>query len=197
MNKQKITINFIVEGQTEEYYLKYFKNEHLSDEFVFKIKNVKNGNYTSFISILEQYRGTSIPVFIVADLDRAANDNAELKHLKKLCAKLSHINKYSNIFLTYKNFETFLSAHFTNSANMCRVLCIDSCDIKNNRNIYLSIKSKGGSYENAIKNLNEANICYCKRNFVFPKHLDANKLATKQSSLIILKEYCEFLKNNR
>jgi hypothetical protein len=197
MNKRKITIKFIVEGQTEEYYLKHFKNEHLSDEFVFEIKNVKNGNYTSFISILEQYRGTSIPVFIVADLDRAANNNAELEHLKTLCTKLSHINKYSNIFLTYENFETFLSAHFENSADICRVLGIDRRDIKNNQNIYDFIRNNGGCYENTIRNLNEANVCYCKRNFVFPKHLDANKLATKQSSLIILKEYCEFLKNNR
>ena len=49
MNKRKITINFIVEGQTEEHYLKHFKNEYLDDEFVFKIKNIKNGNYKSFI----------------------------------------------------------------------------------------------------------------------------------------------------
>lgn len=108
MNKRKIVIHFIVEGQTEEYYLKHFIEEYLSDEFVFKIKNIKNGNYKSFIDILEQYRGTLIPVFVVADLDRAVNNNAKLKYLKTLCAKLSYTNKYSNIFLTYENFETFL-----------------------------------------------------------------------------------------
>lgn len=197
MNKQKITIKFIVEGQTEEYYLKHFKNEHLSDEFVFEIKNIKNGNYKSFIDILEQYRGTPIPVFVVADLDRAVNNNAELKYLKTLCTKLSYINKYSNIFLTYQNFETFLSAHFANSADICKVLDIDRCNIKNNQNIYDSIKNNGGCYENAIRNLSETNICYCKRNFIFPKQLDTNKITAKQSSLIILKKYCEFLKNNR
>ena len=179
MNKRKIVINFIVEGQTEEYYLKHFRKEYLGDEFIFKIKNIKNGNYKSFIDILEQYRGTLIPIFVVADLDRAVSNNAELKHLKTLCAKLSHINKYSNIFLTYKNFETFLSAHFANGADICTVLDIDRCDIKSNQNIYDSIKNNGGCYENAIRNLGEANICYCKRNFIFPKQLDTNKITAK------------------
>lgn len=104
MNKRKIVIKFIVEGQTEEYYLKHFRSEHLGDEFVFNITNVKNGNYKSFIKIIEQYRGTPIPIFVVADLDRATGDKTELGHLKKLCTSLSYVNKYSNIFLTYKNF---------------------------------------------------------------------------------------------
>lgn len=197
MNKRKITINFIVEGQTEEYYLKHFKNEYLDDEFVFKIKNIKSGNYKSLIDILEQYRGTLMPIFVVTDLDRAAGDKTELGHLKKLCASLSHVNKYSNIFLTYKKFETFLSAHFKDNTDVCSVLDVDSSDIKNNQNIYQTIKNKGGLYENTVKNLSKNNICYHKSNFTFPKELDTTKIALKQSSLTFLKEYCEFLKKHR
>lgn len=197
MNKRKITINFIVEGQTEEYYLKHFKNEYLDDEFVFKITNVKNGNYKSFIKIIEQYRGTSIPIFVVADLDRATNNTTELEYLKKLCANLGYTNRYSNIFLTYTNFETFLSAHFKNNADVCSVLGVNRCDIKNNQNIYESIKNKGGSYENTTTNLSKNNICYHKSNFIFPKELDTTKIALKQSSLTFLKEYCEFIKKHR
>jgi hypothetical protein len=197
MNKRKIVIKFIVEGQTEDHYLKHFRSEHLGDEFVFNITNVKNGNYKSFIKIIEQYRGTPIPIFVVADLDRAADDKTELGHLKKLCTSLSYVNKYSNIFLTYKNFETFLSAHFKNNADVCSVLGVNRCDIKNNQNIYESIKNKGGSYKNTTTNLSKNNICYHKSNFIFPKELDTAKIAAKQSSLICLKEYCEFIKKHR
>jgi len=197
MNKRKIVINFIVEGQTEKHYLQCFKDEHLGDEFVFKITNIKNGNYKNFIKTIEQYRGTLIPVFVVADLDRAAADNVELEHLKKLCANLSRINKYSNMFLTYTNFETFLSAHFENNADVRVVLGVNSCDIKNNQYIYRSIKNRGGSFENTIKNLTENNICYHKSNFTFPKELDTTKITLKQSSLILLKDYCEFIKKHR
>ena len=197
MNKRKIVIKFIVEGQTEEHYLKHFRSEHLGDEFVFNITNVKNGNYKSFIKIIEQYRGTPIPIFVVADLDRATGDKTELGHLKKLCTSLSYVNKYSNIFLTYKKFETFLSAHFKDNTDVCSVLDVDSSDIKNNQNIYQTIKNKGGLYENTVKNLSKNNICYHKSNFTFPKELDTTKIALKQSSLTFLKEYCEFLKKHR
>ncbi|MGB2552220.1 TOPRIM nucleotidyl transferase/hydrolase domain-containing protein [Campylobacter sp. MOP51] len=195
MNNKKITIRLLVEGKTEENYLKRFKDKHLGNDFIFDIVNMKCGNYSNFITQVEQHRGTEIPVFVIADLDRAT-DASELKYLRKLCNSIRHVNKYSNIFLTFEKFETFLSAHFEKYINICQKLKIDNCDLKNDKNIYDAIIRNDGSYENTKIHLSKNNICYLKDSFSFPK-LDEDKINLKQSGLIYFKSYCELLRTRK
>lgn len=110
--QRKTKIVVFVEGQTEEYYFKEFIKDKFDDSFNFDINNIGCGNYSRFLNIAEQYKGVDTPLLIVVNLDRTIDDEAEYKYLHKLCNAIKHTSKYSNIFLTYKNFETFLSAHF-------------------------------------------------------------------------------------
>lgn len=194
--KPKIKITILTEGKIEKSYLQKFKNEHLGDEFVFKFENLKSGNYSEFSTKLEEYRGTENIIFVVVDLDRAVNNTVELENLKQMCQKIKYINEKCNIFLTYENFETFLSAHFDKCSDICQYLNIDKKDIKNDENIYEKIIRNKGKYENTLQNLSKENLCYCKSDFQHTE-LDTNKISFKQSGLMLLKEYCELLSKKK
>ncbi len=192
---KKIKITVLLEGQTEKFYLEKFKNTYLSDEFVFEFINLKTGNYSEFSKKLEEYKGMENIVFVVVDLDKAENNQTEKENLKKMCKNITYINNKCNIFLTCKNFETFLSAHFENCNDICKLLKIDKKDIKNNENIYDTIIRNGGKYENTLKNLSKENLCYHKIDSKNPT-LNIDKIQFKQSGLILLQEYCQYLKSN-
>lgn len=145
-----VKIMVLTEGQTEKNYLKELKNKLLDSSFKLEIENICNGNYASFLDKIAEYRGMETPTLIVVDLDRAANDDAELKHLKELIDKLVKINKQNNIFLTYPNFETFLSAHFDPFCNDLKgkLGFRNSDEIKSRTDILDKIENHGGNFKN-------------------------------------------------
>ncbi|MCZ6116577.1 RloB domain-containing protein [Campylobacter ureolyticus] len=192
--KKKIVV--ITEGQTEENYLRGFYNEYLINDFSFEFINSKSGNYSAINKKIKKYQGTEQIIFVVADLDRL-DDKKELPSFEKMIKTLTYVNELCNIFLSYRNFETFLLAHFLpKSTNLVNALHKNGTDdIKNDKDIYNCIKRNNGCYENTIKNLNQNNICYKKTNRNFPQ-LDKTKITLTQSSLINLKSYCEFIKSS-
>lgn len=192
--KKKIVV--ITEGQTEENYLRGFYNEYLINVFSFEFINSKSGNYSAINKKIKKYQGTEQIIFVVADLDRL-DDKKELPSFEKMIKPLTYVNELCNIFLSYRNFETFLLAHFLpKSTNLVNALHKNGTDdIKNDKDIYNCIKRNNGCYENTIKNLNQNNICYKKTNRNFPQ-LDKTKITLTQSSLINLKSYCEFIKSS-
>lgn len=194
MNKRKpkIAVEIIVEGQTEENYIKAFFRDVFRDIFVCKVRNLKGGDYLKAAKYLERYRGREVIVFVVLDLDRVEQNN-ELAHLRKLCENIKYIDKYANIFFTYTNFETFLSYHFSQNSNIAQILNTSIERIKSNERIYETIKNHGGSYDNTTGNFDRNNLCYDKIDTKFPE-LDVTKLALRQSGLMNLKDYCLFIK---
>lgn len=192
--RRKIVV--ITEGQTEENYLRGFCSEYLSSDFSFEFINSKSGNYSAINKKIKKYQGTEQIIFVVADLDRL-DDKKEFQSFEKMIKTLTYVNELCNIFLSYRNFETFLLAHFLpKSTNLVNALHKNGTDdIKNDKDIYNCIKRNHGCYENTIKNLNQNNICYKKTNRNFPK-LDKTKITLTQSSLINLKSYCEFIKSS-
>nr|DAJ62095.1 MAG TPA: RloB-like protein [Caudoviricetes sp.] len=192
--KKKIVV--ITEGQTEENYLRGFYNEYLINDFSFEFINSKSGNYSAINKKIKKYQGTEQIIFVVADLDRL-DDKKELPSFEKMIKTLTYVNELCNIFLSYRNFETFLLAHFLpKSTNLVNALHKNGTDdIKNDKDIYNCIKRNNGCYENTIKILNQNNICYKKTNRNFPQ-LDKTKITLTQSSLINLKSYCEFIKSS-
>nr|DAS55616.1 MAG TPA: RloB-like protein [Caudoviricetes sp.] len=193
-----VKIMVLTEGQTEKNYLKELKNKLLDSSFKLEIENICNGNYASFLDKIAEYRGMETPILIVVDLDRASNDGAELKHLKELIDKLVKINKQNNIFLTYPNFETFLSAHFDLFCNNLkdRLGFRNSDEIKSRPDILNKIEQHGGDFENTKKHFNNNNLFYYKKDFS-PALINKNNIRTKQSSLINFIDYCNKIKQSR
>lgn len=188
----------LTEGQTEKNYLKELKNKLLDSSFKLEIDNVYNGNYVSFLNKVAEYRGTETPILIVVDLDRASNDDAELKHLKELIDKLVKTNKQNNIFLTYPNFETFLSAHFDPFCNDLKgkLGLRNSDEIKSRTDILDKIENHGGNFKNTKKHLSDNNLFYNKSDFSSGL-INKNNIRTKQSSLVNFIDYCNKIKQSR
>lgn len=193
-----VKIMVLTEGQTEKNYLKELKNKLLDSSFKLEIENICNGNYASFLDKIVEYRGMETPILIVVDLDRAANNNVELKYLEKLIDKLIKINKQNNIFLTYPNFETFLSAHFDPFCNNLkdRLGFRNSDEIKSKPDILNKIEQHGGDFENTKKHFNNNNLFYYKEDFS-AFLINKNNIRIRQSSLINFIDYCNKIKESR
>ena len=193
-----VKIMVLTEGQTEKNYLKELKNKLLDSSFKLEIENICNGNYASFLDKIAEYRGMETPILIVVDLDRAANNNVELKYLEKLIDKLIKINKQNNIFLTYPNFETFLSAHFDPFCNNLkdRLGFRNSDEIKSRPDILTKIEQHGGNFQNTKKHFNNNNLFYYKEDFS-AFLINKNNIRIRQSSLINFIDYCNKIKESR
>lgn len=194
----RILINIICEGQTEISYMKNFAKNYLDDKIKINFINAKQGNYLSLAKIAGRFKATEQIVFVIADLDRLANDKNELKHFEKLISTLKQVSNLCNIFLTYKNYETFLSAHFSPySNNLPQSLNKNGYDeIKNDDDIYECIKRNGGNFENTQRYFDENNLFYNKINDKFPK-LHKDNIQKIQSNLINFIKYCNYIKKIR
>lgn len=193
-----VKIMVLTEGQTEKNYLKELKNKLLDSSFKLEIENICNGNYASFLDKIAEYRGMETPILIVVDLDRAEQDKVELSYLEELIDKLVKINKQNNIFLTYPNFETFLSAHFDPFCNKLknRLGFRNSDEIKSRTDILAKIEQYGGDFENTKKHFNNNNLFCYKKDFSAAL-IDKNNIRIRQSTLINFIDYCNKIKESR
>ena len=201
MNKRKsrIKIEVIVEGMTEENYLKEFtKDRDRFDEILrFNFHNVKGGSYYSITKKIRSFKGLSeATIFIITDMDRLANDEIELSNFETMLKELNKF-KHSFAFITNLNFEEFLSAHFNPyENNILNRLNLDSkAELKSKKDIYRYIIRNGGNFDNIFKRYRKENLCWYKidNKPVF----DRFKIQLKQSSFICFIEYCDSLKNKK
>ncbi|RAZ24326.1 RloB domain-containing protein [Campylobacter hyointestinalis] len=199
MNKRKsrIKIEVIVEGMTEENYLKEFiKGDFNDGTFKFDFHNVNGGSYHSIAKKIRSFRGLSdSTIFIVTDIDRLANDKNELSNFESMLKALNEF-KHSFAFITYPNFEGFLSAHFNPyENNILNRLNLSKGELKSKKDIYNHILRNGGNFNNIFKRYRKENLCCYKREnkTIF----DNSKTRLEQSSFICFIEYCDDLKNKK
>ncbi|WP_086246836.1 RloB domain-containing protein [Campylobacter vicugnae] len=196
--KPRIKIEVIVEGMTEENYLKEFTKDSFNDETLkFNFHNVKGGSYHSIAKKIRSFKGLSdSTIFIVTDIDRLANDENELSNFEIMLKVLNEF-KYSFAFITYPNFEGFLSSHFNPYENniLKRLKLKNKDELKSKKDIYNHIVRNGGSFNNIFKRYKKENLCWYKidNKPVF----DKSKIRLEQSSFIYFKEYCNDLKNKK
>ncbi|TWO22639.1 RloB domain-containing protein [Campylobacter hyointestinalis] len=196
--KPRIRIEVIVEGMTEENYLKEFiKDRDRFDETLrFNFHNVKGGSYHSITKRIRSFKGLSeVTIFIVTDMDRLANDENELNSFKIMLKELNGF-RYSFAFITYPNFEGFLSSHFDPyENNILNRLNLSKGELKSKKDIYNHILRNGGNFNNIFKRYRKENLCCYKREnkTIF----DKSKIRLEQSSFIYFIEYCDDLKNKK
>lgn len=196
--KPRIKIEVIVEGMTEENYLKEFTKDSFNDETLkFNFHNVKGGSYHSIAKKIRSFKGLfDSTIFIVTDIDRLANDENEFSSFNAMLKELNEF-KYSFAFITYPNFEGFLSSHFNPyENNILKRLKLKSQDeLKSKKDIYRHIVRNGGNFDNIFKRYKEENLCCCKREnkTIF----DKSKIRLEQSSFVCFIEYCNGLKNKK
>jgi hypothetical protein len=186
--KPNINIQFLLEGETEE----YFFREYLKDsgyKLRIQIDTLRSGSYRNFITHIEKNKSIYDIVIIVADLDRASPPDNELDNLKKLIRLLEGENPKNNLFLTYENLETFFSACLPKlGTDNLETYLGYSKGSKGKEDIYDRLKRKDIDFKLAGSKFRENDLFYVKKNFI-KGVIDENNIRKKQSNLTYFIEY--------
>ncbi|PZT47339.1 hypothetical protein B6S12_09540 [Helicobacter valdiviensis] len=191
--KIKPNIQIWCEGKTEEEYFKSLLREIRYENIHISIKNLKNKN--SYKNIFIDIKREPYPdkLIIVIDLDRAKNDNNELKYLKNLISEIKKSKGNIKIFLTLDNFEDWLRFHFKdNSKNSKESFYkkLGYSDAKSfkasTKDLYYQILDKGGNIKNA-ENYFQNIECFYNNEYI----INENSLHFVQSNLYLFRAFIE------
>ena len=185
-----IRVKFLVEGATEKFYFK----ELLRDEGYFlhlDIDDINGGGYFAFTREITKNKSLYDIVIVIADLDRASTHIGEKEKLSDLIILLEKLNIKNNIFLTYKNIETWQVATLPYKVNDLSSELGYSGKTKGKEDIYQRLVDKGAIYTIAKTKFKESNLYYLKKELVKGIFNEENIVKT-QSNLIY---FLEYLKN--
>lgn len=187
-----IKIKFLVEGPTEKYYFTDLLKD-IGYKIHIDIDEISGGGYFSFTRELQKNKSIYDIVFIVTDLDRTTTHSGEKDRLKELIVLLEKLNLKNNIFLTYKNIETWQKATIPYKVNDLTSELGYTGSSKGKEDIYRRIKEKGGDFRLGITKFKETNLYYNKKDFNKGIIIDEN-ISEIQSNLIYFLEYLQNLK---
>lgn len=185
-----IRVKFLVEGATEKFYFK----ELLRDEgysLHLDIDDINGGGYFAFTREITKNKSLYDIVIVIADLDRASTHIGEKEKLSDLIILLEKLNIKNNIFLTYKNIETWQVATLPYKVNNLSSELGYSGKTKGKEDIYQRLVDKGAIYTIAKTKFRESNLYYLKKELVKGIFNEENIVKT-QSNLIY---FLEYLKN--
>lgn len=179
---KKKRVSILCEGKIERNYFSSYKKEISYENINIEVELLDCGNYRRVRDILKKSPYLGIP-FVVLDLDRAMDSN-ELGALNDLITIVRE--KKGVLFLTYKNFEDWISAHFDNKKRLEEIFRVRSqSDLKDlfakKHDLYQCIQKCGGKIENAINHFSKKPL-YLNLDFQIEKQY----LHTEQSGLHLL-----------
>lgn len=185
-----IRVKFLVEGATEKFYFKeLLKYEGYSLHL--DIDDINGGGYFAFTREITKNKSLYDIVIVIADLDRASTHIGEKEKLSDLIILLEKLNIKNNIFLTYKNIETWQVATLPYKVNDLSSELRYSGKSKGKEDIYQRLVDKGAIYTIAKTKFKESNLYYLKKELTKGTFNDEN-IAKIQSNLIY---FLEYLKN--
>lgn len=185
-----IRVKFLVEGATEKFYFKeLLKYEGYSLHL--DIDDINGGGYFAFTREITKNKSLYDIVIVIADLDRASTHLGEKEKLSDLIILLEKLNIKNNIFLTYKNIETWQIATLPYKVNDLSSELGYSGKSKGKEDIYQRLVDKGAIYTIAKTKFKESNLYYLKKGLIKGTFNDENITKT-QSNLIY---FLEYLKN--
>lgn len=185
-----IRVKFLVEGATEKFYFKeLLKYEGYSLHL--DIDDINGGGYFAFTREITKNKSLYDIVIVIADLDRASTHIGEKEKLSDLIILLEKLNIKNNIFLTYKNIETWQIATLPYKVNDLSSELGYSGKSKGKEDIYQRLVDKGAVYTTAKVKFKESNLYYLKKGLTKGTFNDEN-IAKIQSNLIY---FLEYLKN--
>ncbi len=180
-------IKFLVEGITEKFYFKEllkFKgySAHLD------IDDIGGGGYFAFTREISKNKSLYDIVIIIADLDRAVIHFGEKDKLIELIFLLEKLNIKNNIFLTYKNIETWQTATLPYKINDLSLELGYSGKSKGKEDIFQRLMDKGAEFERGKRKFKVENLYYTKQGLEKGKFKEEN-ISKPQSNLIYFFEY--------
>ncbi|OCR08012.1 RloB family protein [Helicobacter pullorum] len=190
----KTKISIWCEGKTELNYFDSIKSIVAKENISIKCEEIEKKSYKNIWIKLDKEKDLLYDkIFIVIDLDRANNDETEMKNLKKLISTIKKSKGQAFLFLSYENFEAWLMYHFKDNsrnskANFLKTMGFESSkDFKaNSSNLYKQILAKGGSIENAEDYFRKRGL-FCDREC----SINRGKINSIQSNLYYFRELIE------
>ena len=187
-----IKIKFLVEGITEKYYFDNFLKE-CGYKIHIDMDKIDGGGYFAFTREIQKNKSIYDVIIIIADLDRVSIHSGEKEKLNELINLLEKLNLKNNIFLTYKNIETWQIATLPVKVNNLSTFLGYSNSSKGKEDIYKRLKEKGADFKIAIPKFKQNNLYYSKSDFEKGVINIENTVKT-QSNLIYFLDYLEKLK---
>lgn len=182
-----VKIAFLVEGNTEEFYFKEFlKSEGYSLHL--DIENINGGGYFAFTREISKNKSLYDIIVVIADLDRATAHNGEKEKLSDLITLLEKLNIKNNIFLTYKNIETWQTATLPYKIKDLSADLGYSGTSKGKEDIFQRLSSKGATFEIGRKKFRKENLYYIKDSLE-KGIINEENISKVQSNLIYFLEY--------
>lgn len=159
--KQLTKIKFLVEGPTEKNYFKDLLKD-INYKLHIDIEDVGGGGYSSFTNKININKVIYDIIIVIADLDRVSNHKNEKGNLKTLIKLIEKENKKNNIFLTFRNIETWIEATFDyRVSNLTSELGYTGSS-KGKNDIYKRLKDKNARFENGISKFKKKDLYYYK-----------------------------------
>ncbi|MBF8984532.1 RloB domain-containing protein [Lutibacter sp. B2] len=202
IRKSKQRLMLLVEGDTEENYMKELKN---NPDVYFSIKpvNMHGGGYTNFKNRLrkESTKGF-LAIFILIDLDKAFDEKKQLKDLIDYCKMQNKKSEIPYILIgTNKDFEFFACCHCPNykKGNTDQYITKifgykDVGKFKSDTKIYTFLNSDHRSFKEALNKLSSKHPAYFKH--VYKKEKKGLDITIKLSKTIINQDALTSLHSN-
>lgn len=180
-------IKFLVEGITEKFYFKEFL-KYKGYSVHLDIDDIGGGGYFAFTREISKNKSLYDIVIIITDLDRITLHFGEKEKLLELISLLEKLNIKNNIFLTYKNIETWQMATLPYKINNLSFELGYSGKSKGKEDIFQRLMNKGAEFEIGERKFNIENLYYTKRGLEKGKIKEEN-ISKTQSNLIYFLEY--------
>lgn len=185
--KTTVTINIACEGISEKSYIEGLLKEYNLFTPNITISNLGGKGMLPFISYFENNEKLYRIFIFIIDLDRARQKEIEFTNLNKLIDKVEKSNVKNNVFISNPDFEVFVAAS----------IGIDYDDLWNTKyekgnGVYQFIKENDGTYDRAVKNLN--NLFYYDKQDVDEKgSKNKENLNINHSNLVYFTDYMKKL----
>lgn len=185
--KTTVTINIACEGISEKSYIEGLLKEYNLFTPNITISNLGGKCMLPFISYFENNEKLYRIFIFIIDLDRARQKEIEFTNLNKLIDKVEKSNVKNNVFISNPDFEVFVAAS----------IGIDYDDLWNTKyekgnGVYQFIKENDGTYDRAVKNLN--NLFYYDKQDVNKKgSKNKENLNINHSNLVYFTDYMKKL----
>lgn len=176
-----------MEGITEKFYFKEllkFKEYSIHLD----IDDIGGGGYFTFTREITKNKSLYDIIIVIADLDRATLRSGEKEKLAELISLLEKLNIRNNIFLTYKNIETWQTVTLLYKINNLSFELGYSGKSKGKEDIFQRLMDKGAKFEIGERKFKLENLYYTKQNLEKGKIKEEN-ISKTQSNLIYFLEY--------
>lgn len=183
-------IKFLVEGATEKFYFReVLKAEKYSLHI--DIDNISGGGYFAFTREILKNKTLYDVIIIIADLDRAAVHIGEKEKLLDLISLIEKLNIKNNIFLTFKNIETWQTATLPYKIKNLSDELGYSGKSKGKEDIFQRLADKGASFDEGKRKFKADSLFYLKSDME-KGIINENNISKIQSNLIY---FLDYLKN--